>query len=150
MRLGTVIWLAILAVCLGATVAERSDTEVIWRHMKHLFVGGQKEGGEPTVPDKLVARDPEAGDVLRYCLKYAGKYQDPEELATLVEKYPQNEFFLARLAERLAETPVIDLRAPLAVVDRLLAMDPNNAHYRYLRGGSSSRGRKGGGTSRRR
>jgi len=134
MRLGTVIWLAILAVCLGATVAERSDAEVIWRHMKHLFVGGPKEGVEPTVPDKLVATDPEAGDVLRYCLKYAGKYQDPEELAALVEKYPQNEFFLARLAERLAETPLVDLRAPLAVVDRLLAMDPNNAHYRYLRG----------------
>jgi hypothetical protein len=134
MRLGTAIWLAILAVWLGATVVEVSDAELVWRHMKYLLVGGHKEGVEPTVPDELVAMDPEAGDVLSYGLKYARKYQDPEELAALVEKYPKNEFFLARLAERLAEIPVVDRRAPLAVVDRLLSMDPNNAHYRYLRG----------------
>jgi hypothetical protein len=134
MRLGTAVWMAVLAVCLGATVLEVPDAKMIWRRTTHLFARVHKEDVESAVPDELVATDPEAGDMLRYSLKYSLKNQDLEELAALVVQYPQNEFFLALLAEQLATTPVVDPRAPMAVVDRLLALDPNNAHYRYLRG----------------
>jgi hypothetical protein len=134
LRLGTAVWAAILAVCVGATVFEIPDAEMIWRRTTHLFARVDKEDVESAVPDKLVATDPEAGDMLRYSLKYSLKNQNLEELAALVQKYPQNEFFLALLAEQLAKAPVVDPRAPVAVLDRLLALDPNNAHYRYFRG----------------
>jgi hypothetical protein len=107
---------------------------MIWRRTIHLFARVHKEDVESAVPDKLVATDPEAGDMLRYSLKYSLKNQNLEELAALVQKYPENEFFLALLAEQLTKAPVVDPRAPMAVLDRLLALDPNNAHYRYLRG----------------
>jgi hypothetical protein len=75
--------------------------------------------------------------MLRYCLTYfTHSHEKPnlEELAALVEKWPQNEFFLSLLAEELTQNTVIDSQAALILVNRLLTLNPQNAHNRYLQG----------------
>lgn len=86
------------------------------------------------VSDKLIASDREAGEILRYALKRDASYADRRNAKVLATEYPQNEFFLAEWVEKLASVERPDLQETLAVVDKLLALEPENAHYRYLKG----------------
>ena len=141
MRAWTKVWIAVAAVCIAATIYEIPNTVRIARFCWLIKTDRHTPSGDPNVqvivPDQLVATDPEAGDMLRYCLTYSSfSYKNPnlEELVTLVEKWPQNEFFLSQLAEELTGEGVVDPQAALVLVDKLLTLNPENAHYRYLRG----------------
>jgi len=79
-------------------------------------------------------RRPRGRGILRYAIKQDIGYAGRRDLQVLTAEYPQNQFFLAELTEELAQSKNANLQETLAVVDRLLAIDPNNAHYRYLRG----------------
>jgi hypothetical protein len=54
-------------------------------------------------------------------------------LARLVAEYPDNEFLLARLADELTDANCVDPRAAPALAGRLIALSPDNTHYRYLK-----------------
>jgi len=117
MRLRDKAWLAIVAVCIGLTVYEIPNARLIRRHIRMINRDNDtpqgKQGVKSRLTDELLAADAEAADILLYCLS------DPsdEDLADLVAKYPDNEFFLALLADRLADAGLVDPRAALALAD---------------------------------
>jgi hypothetical protein len=134
MRVRTKIWTAIVTVCIAATIYEIPNAKLIWRYARTATDAKQKLSGKDVpefiLTEEIVAKDSEAADILKYCLT------DPndEELAGLVAKYPDNEFFLAQLAYKLTDVNLLDPRALVTLADRLIALSPNNAHYRYIKG----------------
>ncbi|TET64909.1 MAG: hypothetical protein E3J56_16530 [Candidatus Aminicenantes bacterium] len=135
MRVRTKVWIVIAAVCIGLTVYEIPKALFIWRHMRMLVhsedIFKDDTDAKSALKEEIMASDPEAFDILRYCIT------DPndEELAVLAARYPQNEFFLAQLVEKtLIDANLVDSRAVLALTDRLIELSPENAHYRYLKG----------------
>ena len=135
MRVRTKVWIVIGAVCIGLTIYEIPKALFIRRHIR-MFVHAEDifkddTDAESTLKEEIMASDPEAFDILRYCIT------DPndEELAVLATRYPQNELFLAQLVEKtLIDANLVDSRAVLALTDRLIELSPENAHYRYLKG----------------
>jgi len=134
MRLRAKVWMTIVAVCVALTVYEIPNARLIWRYARMVNRGFDSPESEQDIKsrltDALVAADPEAADVLVYCLAEPSD----EDLAGLVARYPDNEFFLAQLAKRLTEADLVDPRAALSLADRLVALAPDNAHYRYMKG----------------
>ena len=134
MRLRRKVWIAIIVVCIGLSVYEIPKAIFIWRyartfsHTEEIFKEDKKAKSEQI--QEILGSDPEAADILRYCIT------DPndEELAVLVARYPENEFLLAQLADNLIEANLVDSRAVLSLTDRLIELSPKNAHYRYLKG----------------
>ena len=139
MRFWTTVWIVFIFACIGFTVREIPDAGLIWRFVRAAIRSNQYTvGGKLNVPaiitDKLIATNPEAADMLRYCLERSQKKLNMEKLAALVEKYPDNEFFLAQFAEELVKGTVVNPQAALLLVNKLERLNPDNAHYRYLRG----------------
>lgn len=138
MRGWTKVWIAVAVVCIGLTIYEIPKAVRIFRFSQLLRKERYTTAGKLNVPavvtDKLIAEDPEAGDMLTYCLTYSYENPNIEDLAALAEKWPKNEFFLSQLAEQLTRESIVDSRTALALVDRLLNLNPENAHSRYLRG----------------
>ena len=134
MRAWTKIWIAVVAACIAATVYEIPNGRLVWRsvsmarRMKAKPVN--KAATHSLLTDEIAATDPEAADILRYCLADA----NDEELANLAAKYPDNEFLQAQLAYKLTDVNLVDPRAVGLLVDRLIALSPDNAHYRYIKG----------------
>jgi len=133
MRVRRRLWIALVLACVGATLYEIPNALLIRRHAFQGRRGDSAVSGDDAgvlVSDEEIVVDPEAGDILKYCLA------DPsdQELGELVTRYPENEFFLAQLAERLLEAHCVDRRAALALIDELIGLSPENAHYRYLKG----------------
>ena len=134
MRVRTKIWIAIVAVCTALTVYEFPNARLVWRYvgmsqqMKRQLV--DKAAVRSVLSKEVAATDPEAADILNYCLA------EPNEdgLAEMVAKYPQNQFFLAQLAYKMTESNFVDARVASALADRLIALNPDNAHYRYIKG----------------
>lgn len=128
------LWYVVLAVaCVGATVYEIPNAKRIRRHILNSRASESASGKgnvARSIADAIVAIDPEAAAIAVYSLAEP----NDQNLGDMVTRYPSNEFFLAQFAERLLGTPCIDRRAALAVADRLLALSPENAHYRYLKG----------------
>ena len=139
MRVWTKVWIAIVTACVVLTVYEIPNAiqvgRFFWLMWKDCYTASGKQNVPAIVTDRLIAADPEAGDMLRYCLRYSYENPNMDELAALAEKWPQNEFFLSQLAEELTRDTVTDSQAALVLVDRLLELNAYNAHYRYLRGG---------------
>lgn len=133
MQRGAIVWIALLAVLVGGMVYEFPNAVLNLRHLRNTWVG-VADHVDRVVSDRLIASDREAGEILRYAIKRRANYASRRDLRDLVQEHPENEFFLAELLERLAEKESADLSEMLAISDRLLALDPNNAHYRYLRG----------------
>jgi hypothetical protein len=135
MRVRTKVWIVIGAVCIGLTVYEIPKALFIWRHMRMLVhaeeIFKDDTDAKPALKEEIKDLDPEAFDILRYCITNP----NDEELAVLAAIYPQNEFFLAQLVEKtLIDANLVDSRAVLAIADRLIELSPENAHYRYLKG----------------
>ncbi|MBN2134035.1 MAG: hypothetical protein JW741_31315 [Sedimentisphaerales bacterium] len=129
MRPGAKVRIVVLIACVGVTIYEIPSVRRIWRYADM----GRPRGGpaaKESVPHEVAATDPEAADILRYCLNEPNDAQ----LAQWVQKYPENEFFLAQLAQRLTDANCVDPRAALALADKLVTLSPENAHYRYLKG----------------
>lgn len=134
MRLWTKVWIAIAAVCIAVTIYEIPNARLIWRYAR--AVDGDKQQLkdkavlESILTEEITAADPEAANILTYCLTES----NVEDLADMVAKYPDNEFFLAQLAYKLTDVNLVDARAALTLVDRLIALSPDNAHYRFMKG----------------
>jgi len=127
------VCIAFAVACVGATLYEIPNGRLIWRcalsgRSSNSALG--KDNVASAVSDKVIATDPETGDILTYCL---GDPND-QDLGDLVARHPRNEFFLAQLAERLLDVNCIDRQAALTLADELVAISPENAHYRYLKG----------------
>jgi hypothetical protein len=134
MQLRTKIWIAIIVVCIGLSVYEIPKAMFIWRYAwtfeyaEEIFKEDTKAKSEHI--QEILASDPEAVDILQYCITEP----NDEELAVLVARYPENEFLLAQLTDKLIETNLVDSRAVLSLADRLIELSPKNAHYMYLKG----------------
>jgi len=134
MRVRTKVWIAIVTACVALTVYEIPNARLVWRYVgmsqqiKRQLV--DKAAVRSDLSKEVAATDPEAADILNYCLA------EPNEdgLAEMVAKYPQNEFFLAQLAYKITESNFVDARAALALAYRLIELNPDNAHYRYIKG----------------
>ncbi|HNY80226.1 MAG: hypothetical protein RBS72_11595 [Sedimentisphaerales bacterium] len=127
-------WAAILVLLIAATVYEMPQIMGALRGLRNMFIIDAKGHVTWVLPDRLVALDPEAGDILRYHLNTRLSEDAPEALRALVQKYPENQHLLSRLAEATVWSEPNQSEETLAMVDRLRTMDPNNAYYRYLRG----------------
>ena len=75
MRGWTKVWIAVTVVCIGLTLYEIPNAVQIARFYRLMKKERYTPSGEPNVqaivPDELVATDPEAGDMLRFCLIYS-------------------------------------------------------------------------------
>ncbi len=133
MRFRKPAFVVFVIACVGATLCEIPNGWLVWRNSRDFRKKHTASGPKNVtvaLPDEVAATDPEAGNILTYCL---GDPND-EDLAKLVMRYPRNEFFLAQLAERLLDVNCVDRQAPLTLTDKLVTMSPENAHYRYLKG----------------
>jgi hypothetical protein len=138
----TGVWAAALALCVGVTICEMPNIDRVWRYRVNLQTNPTGNIAA-ALPDRVIAMDPEAGDILKYCLRCSRGDSSPGDLATLAAKYPKNEFLLCQLARRQAKAPLAVAPAAVELADGLLAIDPENACYRYLRGWSILEGRGG-------
>ena len=134
MRVWKKVWITVAVVCIGLTFYEFPNAKLILQHGR-TEIDDKKLlqdyiRAESASTDKTVTVDHEAAEMLCYCL---GDPND-NDIADLVTKYPENEFFWGQLAKRLTEADLVDPRAALAVVDKLAAMNRGNAHYCYVRG----------------
>ena len=95
MRIRTKVWIAIILVCIGLSIYEIPKALFIWGHIRTLAqvedIFADYTKSKSALREEIKALDPEAFDILRYCIAEP----NDEELAILVSKYPQNEFFLA-------------------------------------------------------
>jgi hypothetical protein len=127
----TKLWIVTAIICMGLSAY---DIQVVQANEPndvnevHYLIDKAKLATYLT--EDITHTDPEAAEILRYCLT------DPniEDSAIAVEKYPNNEFFLAQLAYQLTDVNLIDPRAAIVFADQLIAMNPENAHYRYMKG----------------
>ena len=92
-------WAAILVLLIAATVYEMPQIMGALRGLRNMFIIDAKGHVTWVLPDRLVALDPEAGDILRYHLNTRLSEDAPEALRALVQKYPENQHLLSRLAE---------------------------------------------------
>jgi len=132
-RFATIVWIALIILLVGGIVYEAPNVAINLRYHRNLFAP-VPDNVDRAVSDKLIASDREAGEILRYALKRGASYAGRRDAKVLATEYPQSEFFLAEWVEKLASVERPDLQETLAVVDKLLALEPENAHYRYLKG----------------
>ena len=129
------VWAAALALCVGVTICEMPNISRVRRYRAHLRI-------HPTgnlaaaLPNRMTAADPEASDILKYCMPCSRGDSNPGEPATLVAQYPQNEFLLCEWVRRQTKAPCAGQPTAVELANRLIAMDPENACYRYLKGWS--------------
>jgi len=134
MRFKTKRWIMIAFFYVVLTAYEISNVQVVRADEPIAGIGIQsfvnKAELASSLTEDVIQTDPEAADILKYCLTEPNL----ENLAVLAEKYHNNEFFLAQLTYRLTDVNLIDPRAVIALADRLIAMNPDNAHYHYMKG----------------
>ena len=131
MRTGTRIWLVLFLVCLGISAWEIPNIRRVWREnlsARRLGNTSTKALAQPPCTE-IRNRDPEAFALIEVL---AG---DPntQDWATLLLRYPQNELVLARLIDSLSGERAVPPQTLLTLANHLLACDPENAHYHYLR-----------------
>jgi hypothetical protein len=132
-RRGTRVWIGLHVLLIGGTICETPDMALNFRYHRNFFTRAG-DNVERAVPDKLIAADREAGEVLRYAIMRRSNYASRRNAKVLATEYPQNEFFLTESVERLAQSKHADQQETMAVVDKLLALEPGNTYYRYLKG----------------
>ncbi len=129
----TGVWVAALALCVGATLYEMPNIDRVRRYRAHLHTP-VTDLRTAALSNRVQAEDPEASDILHYSLQCSRGAPSPDTLATLVATYPENEFLLCQLARQQLKAPRADQPGAAELADRLLTLDPENAWYRYLRG----------------
>jgi len=125
----------VILVLVGATVILLLREYPTWRRynrsLASLFSLAQVDDDTKEVEfdPKVSGTDPEVEELIK--VLFYGK--DLEGLAALVLRYPENEFFIFQLATVLGELEQVDGAIGVMLADRLLALNPENAHYHYLR-----------------
>jgi hypothetical protein len=133
MRTRDKTWIFVLAVCGILTLSGIPNLKFGWQLAGIAREYVEKIGGGKsylTLRETAAATDPEAAHVWTCCTTEPNE----QDLAVLLAKYPDNEFFLARLVWQLTKAELVDTRAALAAVDRLQALNPDNAYYYSMKG----------------
>ena len=135
-----VIWIAVVLLSLAAGLWQLKNVQFIrreyssfYKHIKYSGYASKIYG--PFISPKAAKEDPEAAAVAEIWLNRLDSERD-EEIEAIAEKllaYPDNRFFLFELARDLREgTLTVDPQIALKFVDRLVALEPNNANYHYF------------------
>ncbi len=83
---------------------------------------------------KKIAQSSPQMQAMFVCMGYRGyNNSNPHYLARQVAKYPNNELFIMSLAHSLSNDEQIDHRYSLQLADKLILLNPNNAHYHYFK-----------------
>ena len=98
----------------------------------------KSKAGAPAISvidPEVATADPEATDMFNYLVFKPDFISKPDfnELATLVLKYPDNEFFAYELANKLDRTDNINPRATRIIIERLIDANQQKAQYHYFR-----------------
>ena len=135
------VWIVALLLSLAAGLWQSENIKLIWREYsslyRHVIYGDYtaKIRG-PFIPPAVAKQDPEAAAVAEICLGHSDRDWD-EETEAVAEKlllFPNNKFLLVELIRNFCwRYNVIDPQITLKFVDRLIALEPNNADYRYIR-----------------
>lgn len=133
MRTRDKICILVLAVCGIVTLLEIPNLRSVWQQAG--IAGGfveKMQGGRSyfALKESAAVTDPEAAHVWTCCTTEPNE----QDLAVMLAAYPDNEFFLARLVWQLTRAELVDTRAVLAAVDRLLFLNPDNAYYHGMKG----------------
>lgn len=134
MRFKTKLWIVIAVICMDLTAYEIPNVQVVRADVPtpgiKIHNAEDKDNLTSALTEDIAQTDLEVADILRYCLTDTNN----EDLAVLAEKYPNNEFFLAQLAYQFMDVNLVNPRAVVTLADRLIALNPDNAHYRYMKG----------------
>jgi len=140
-KLRTSIWVAVIAVCVGLGLWQRENLGLIWREYSSLHRHIKYEDHSmkicgPFIPRKVAKEDPEAAAVVEVCLGRFHREAD-ERIEAVAEKlieYPDNKFLLFELVRYLCEDGrAVDPQVTLTFVERLIALEPDNANYHYIK-----------------
>jgi len=141
MKLRASIWVVVIVVCLGLGLWQGENLGIIWReysslnrHIKYEDHSMKIRG--PFIPPKVAKEDPEATAVAEVCLGRFHREMD-ERIEAVAEKlieYPDNKFLLFELVRYLCEDGrAVDPQVTLTFVERLIALEPDNANYHYIK-----------------
>jgi len=142
MKLRTAIWVIVILCCVGLGIWQRNNLSIIWREYSSLYRHIEYEDYSikvrgPFISRKMAKEDPEAAAVAEICLGCLHCKED-ERILAVAEKlleYPDNKFFLFELISSLYywHESVIDPQIKLRLAERLVALEPDNANYHYLK-----------------
>ncbi|MCX5638312.1 MAG: hypothetical protein NTX52_11565, partial [Planctomycetota bacterium] len=141
MKLRISIWIVVIAVCVGMGLWQRENLGLIWREYSSLHKHTKYEDYSmeihgPFIPRKVAKEDPEAAAVAEVCLGRFHREMDEriEAVAEKLTEYPNNKFLLFELVRYLCEDGcAVDPQITLRFVERLIALEPDNAKYHYIK-----------------
>ncbi len=142
MKLKTTIWAVVILCCIAVGLRQRESLSIIWREYSSLYNHFKYDdyslvARSSFIPAKVAQEDPEAAAVAEISL--ARFYRDHNKyifaIAGKLHEYPKNRFLLFRLIDSIADfaPDAIDPQLGLRITDRLIALEPDNAHYHYAK-----------------
>lgn len=141
MKIKTAFWTIAVLCCIGLGVWQRENLSIIWLEYSSLYKHIKYEDGSmktvgPFIPPKVAKEDPEAAAVAEISLGRLDRKAD-ERLEAVAEKlleYPDNKFLLFELIRYLHwHESIIDPQITLKLAERLIKIEPDNAHYHYMK-----------------
>ena len=153
MKRGVIIWLGLIVICLGLAVRQRENLNIVWREYSSLYRHVKYEDYSmklrgPFIPTKVAKKDPEAAAVVETQLAvWFNESQERIDMAAekLLEQ-SDNEFILFEFIKSFwyLRENVIDPQIVLRLTEKLIALEPNNANYHYIKSYLLLENRKGG------
>jgi len=141
MKLKTAIWAIVMLCCICLGLWQKENLSIIWREYSSLYRHIKYEDGSmktvgPFIPPKVAKEDPEAAAVAEISLGRLDREAD-ERIEAVAEKlleYPDNKFLLFELIRYLHwHESTIDPQIALKLAERLIKIEPDNAHYHYMK-----------------
>lgn len=143
MKLRILIWVVVIAVCVGLGLWQKENLDIIyreysslWKHIRYEGYSMQRHGH--FIPPKVTKEDPEAAAIVEVRLTPSYPVTDKriDIIAEKLLEYPNNEFLLFELVSQLLfiEHPyAVDPQVTLRFVERLIELKPDNANYHYIK-----------------
>jgi hypothetical protein len=140
MKLGKIIWPALVICCIGLGVWQRHNISVFWREYHSLWRDYDYSYNKhypvpcrPIIPKNIARTDPEAAAVADMVLRY---YEDEERLPALAEsllKFPDNEFFLFWCINEVFRFNELDQEVSVKLAEKLISLDNDNSLYHNIK-----------------
>ncbi len=140
MKLVKAVWIAVVFLSVAVGLWQLKNIQLVrreyssfYKHIKYKGYASRIYG--PFISPSAAKEDPETAAVAEIWLSRLDREWD-EEIGAVAEKllaYPDNKFFLFELAKGLQQGILtVDPQIALKFSGRLIALEPDNANYRYL------------------
>jgi len=143
MKLRRIIWIIVILCCIGLGVWQRENLSIIWREYsslnRHFKFKDYLRPDAALIKQEIAKFDPEAAAVSEVVLSRSHYKKEDECICAIAEnllEYPDNKFLLFELIRYLhwhEHESIIDPQIALKLAERLIKIEPDNAHYHYMK-----------------